>query len=100
MSEQDNHEEWVTVGIPVTDEVAANGNGNGSPILMSQGEYAIYRTPSGGWHIAYVPSDTDDTGHFEIPAMAVQLLQGMMRGEPLPNPMEMVKGIMAARKNM
>lgn len=68
-----------------------------APELMSAGSYAIYRTPSGGWHISYVPNDTDKMGHFEIPAIAVQMFQQMQNGEGLPSPMEMIKKMIAAR---
>jgi hypothetical protein len=68
-----------------------------APELMSAGSYAIYKTPSGGWHISYIPNDTDKMGHFEIPAIAVQMFQQLQAGEGLPSPMEMVKRMMAAR---
>lgn len=77
---------------PQTAELARTG-----PELMSAGSYAIYRTPSGGWHISYVPNDTDKMGHFEIPAIAVQMFQQMQNGEGLPSPMEIVKKMIAAR---
>jgi hypothetical protein len=67
------------------------------PRLMSQGSYAIYETPAGGWHVAYLPSGTEKTQHFEIPALAVQLFRQMQAGEGLPSPMEMVKRMMSAR---
>lgn len=71
---------------------------NSGPELMSTGTYAIYKTPQGGWHIAYVPADSPETMHFEIPALAVNLFQQMQRGEGLPNPVQMVKQMMEARK--
>lgn len=67
--------------------------GDETPKCLSQGTYAIYQTPEGGWHIAYLPSDTPDTQHFEIPAMAVQLFQAMQRGE-MPSPISMMKKMM------
>lgn len=81
--------------------VKAEANGHVEPPeMMSTGMYAIFKTPEGGWVVSYLPSDTEEEGHFQIPAVAVQLLQSMMRGEPLPNPMELVKTMMAARKGM
>jgi len=71
----------------------------GAPDLMSQGTYAIYQTPQGGWHIAYLPSDTEETQHFEIPAMAVQLFQTMQRGE-MPSPFQMMKKLMSERQDL
>jgi hypothetical protein len=85
--------EWVTI--------TPSENGSVSPTtepeLMSAGSYAIYKTPSGGWHISYIPNDTDKMGHFEIPAIAVQMFRQLQAGEGLPSPMEMVKRMMAAR---
>jgi hypothetical protein len=68
-------------------------------VPMSSGTYAIYQTPQGGWHIAYLPSDTTDTQHFEIPAMAVQLFQAMQRGE-MPSPFAMMKKLMSERPDL
>jgi hypothetical protein len=78
-------------------EVQVMKTGTAGPELMSSGSYAIYRTPSGGWHISYIPSDTEKMGHFEIPAVAVQMFQQLQSGEGLPNPIEMVRRMMAAR---
>jgi hypothetical protein len=75
------------------DETESGLDRGNNPELMSQGTYAIYKTPEGGWHIAYLPSDTTDTQHFEIPAMAVQLFQAMQRGE-MPSPLSMMKKMM------
>lgn len=71
-----------------------SGSDRDTPQLMSQGTYAIYQTVEGGWHIAYLPSDTQDTQHFEIPTMAVQLFQAMQRGE-MPSPLSMMKKMMS-----
>lgn len=67
------------------------------PELMSTGTYAIYKTISGGWHIAYQPNDVDHLCHFEIPAIAVQMFEQVQNGEGMPSPMEMVKKMLAAR---
>jgi hypothetical protein len=89
MSEENG---WVAVGNTEPVEIVeASG-----PELMSEGSYAIYRTPSGGWHVAYLPTDTEKTQHFEIPAIAVQLFQQMQAGN-MPSPVEMLKKMVAAR---
>jgi hypothetical protein len=75
-----------------------SGSDRGTPELMSSGTYAIYKTPEGGWHIAYIPSDIEETQHFEIPAIAVRLFQQMQRGEGLPSPAQMVRQMLEARK--
>lgn len=67
-----------------------SGSDRGTPELMSAGTYAVYKTPAGGWHVAFVPQDTGKTEHFEIPPMAVQLFQAMQRGE-MPSPLAMMK---------
>jgi len=79
------------------DEVQVMETAIEGPELMSAGSYAIYKTPSGAWHIAYQPNDTDKMGHFEIPAIAVQMLQQMQNGNGLPSPMEMLKKMVASR---
>jgi hypothetical protein len=77
-------------------EAAVMKTQTAGPELMSEGSYAIYRTPSGGWHVAYLPTDTEKTQHFEIPAIAVQLFQQMQAGN-MPSPVEMLKKMVAAR---
>jgi hypothetical protein len=95
--------EWVTVSEPTENGQAISTNSSpmtaeiNGPKLMSQGSYAIYETPAGGWHVSYLPHDTEKTQHFEIPALAVQMFRQMQSGKGLPSPMEMMKKMMAAR---
>jgi hypothetical protein len=60
------------------------------PIL--KGRFNLYETPDGGWHIAYIPDDTDETKHLEIPAMVIRMARASAEGKL--NPMQALKEMM------
>lgn len=62
------------------------------PEAKLTGRFAIYDTPDGGFHIAYIPDGSKDTQHLEIPAMLVRM--GRLAAEGKLNPMQALKGLM------
>lgn len=40
-----------------------------APVKIMQGTFAVYRTPEGGAHIAYIAEGTEVTEHIEFPPM-------------------------------
>lgn len=64
------------------------------PLL--KGRFAMYETPEGGYHIAYINDGQDDTRHIEIPAFIVRLGQQMSEGKA--SPVDMVKVLMTRGK--
>lgn len=52
------------------------------PVAFMKGKFAIYETPEGGLHIAYLVEGTEETRHIALPAAAIKMA-GMM-GDKLP----------------
>jgi hypothetical protein len=54
----------------------------------SQGTYAIYDTPAGGYHLAYRPKDATADEHLEIPPFIVKMARNAAEGKvPIPGPL-------------
>lgn len=49
------------------------------PIL--KGQFAIYETPDGGFHLSYRPDQADEDQHVQIPGMYVKLLRKQAAGK-------------------
>jgi hypothetical protein len=54
----------------------------------SQGTYAIYDTPQGGYHLAYRPAGAQADEHLEIPPFIVKMARNAAEGKmPIPGPL-------------
>jgi len=51
------------------------------PVPISQGTYAIFETPSGGYHLVYRVHGAAEDTHLEIPGAIVSMATRMAGGD-------------------
>jgi hypothetical protein len=59
---------------------------------MMKGRFTLYETPDGGYHIAYLADDTEETRHIEVPGPLVSLAKAGAEGKL--NPLAMARMFM------
>lgn len=64
-----------------------------TPEPFLKGRFNMWETPEGGYHIAYVPDDSAETRHLEIPGMVVRM--GKLASEGKLNPVKAMREIMS-----
>lgn len=62
------------------------------PVL--KGRFTLYETPDGGYHVAYLPDDSTETRHLEIPGALVNLAK--MGAEGKLSPLAMARAFMGS----
>lgn len=52
------------------------------PAPVMRGDYSIYETPGGGYHLAYTTDDSQETQHFDVPGQYIKMFgsMGNLRG--------------------
>lgn len=59
-----------------------------------KGRFTLYETPDGGFHVAYLPDDTEETRHLAIPGGIVKLAR--MGAEGKLSPVAMARAFMGS----
>lgn len=58
-----------------------------------KGRFNLWETPEGGYHIAYILDDTEDTRRLEIPGMVIRMAK--LASEGKLNPGKALREIMS-----
>jgi hypothetical protein len=70
----------------------------GQPTPTQRGRYSRYDMPDGSIRILYRPDGTEQDERFEIPGALILLANKSAESGRMPNPMEILKALSAARK--
>jgi hypothetical protein len=94
-----NRKQAAAVAAPSEAGTPVKGPGDGKPVILGRGRYAIYQSPNGDGVISYRPDGEDADQHQVVPAKFWSILTGMLSGQVKAlSPVEIVKLIMGAGK--
>lgn len=70
----------------------------GGPVPVQRGRYSRYDMPDGSIRILYRPDGSETDERFEIPGALILLANESAATGKMPNPMQILKALSAARK--
>ena len=61
------------------------------------GRFALFDTPDGGIHLAYLPDGADQDEHVQLPAVLVTIARSAAESGKMPGPIDLVRAMRGSK---